>query len=371
MRILYVFRSLAIWGGIERILVDKMNYLADKYGYEVFMLTANQGSHSVPYSLSKSVCMEDLNIRFHDQYKYKGIYRLYDICKRYRLFRKRLKERIRTISPNVIVCVADGYHVPITNVKGDIPLIVEAHNNCSFFYKGGGLLKNLMFWYQRIYFPKADMLVTLTKKDADQWKRLSSNVVVIPNLVQLNKSSKYSNLENKRIIFVGRFEEQKRVFDVLSIWKKVYPKFPNWRLDIYGEGGLRSQLEEVSSSLGMNVRIHHPTDKIFDCYRESDLLILTSEYEPFGLVIPEAMSCGLPVVSYNSPYGPETIITDGYDGFIVPLGDKEQFANRLCLLLCDFHLRQEMGRHAIESSQRYSSEEIMPMWKNLFEKYKK
>ena len=104
-----------------------------------------------------------------------------------------------------------------------------------------------------------------------------------------------------------------------------------------------------------------------DAYRNSSVFVMTSLYEPFGLVIPEAMSCGLPVVSYDSPYGPAGIISDGEDGFLIPMHDIQAFANRLCQLMGDEELRKEMGHRAIESSQRFSADKIMPMWKKLFE----
>lgn len=367
MRILYVFRSLAIWGGIERILVDKMNYLVNGYGYEVFMLTANQGNHPVPYPLSEKVIIEDLNIRFHDQYNYKGLHRLYDKFKRIRLFRKKLKIKIDIISPDVIVCVSDGYQVSLVKVKGKIPLVVEAHNNYSYMFQGIGLFQRLSFWQQRRYLRKVQAIVTLTQADANDWKQKYGRIKVIPNFVHLNNTGIYSSNNNKRVIFVGRLEKQKRVFDVLEIWNKVSQKYSDWQLDIYGDGDNRMQLEEFSSKMNSNIVFHEPTNRIFDCYRESDLLILTSEYEPFGLVIPEAMSCGLPVISYKSPYGPETIITDGQDGFLVPLGDKELFVERLSLLMGDLDIRHDMGLRAIISAQRFSADIIMPIWKKLFE----
>ena len=367
MKVLYVFRSLAIWGGIERILIDKMNYLVTEYGYNVYMLTADQGNHPIPYQLVSDVHIEDLKIRFHDQYKYKGIRRLYDRYKRYELFKRKLRDKISQFSPNIIICVADGYHTSIIKVKGKIPLLVEAHNNCSMFFEGGNILKNLLLRYQRHTFSKVQGLVALTEGDAKEWGRLFNDVRVIPNFVQLNLTGHYSTNDNKRVLFVGRLEAQKCIFDAVEIWKSIYPSFSDWRLDIYGEGEEYQQLYQLISELNMNIFIHQPTDKIFDRYRESDILILTSKYEPFGLVIPEAMSCGLPVVSYRSPYGPESILTDGYDGFLIPLFEKTTFSERLSLLMGDIQLRRQMGKNAVVSSLRFSADKIMPKWKSLIE----
>ena len=94
---------------------------------------------------------------------------------------------------------------------------------------------------------------------------------------------------------------------------------------------------------------------------------MTSRYEPFGLVLPEAMSCGLPVVAFDCPYGPADIITDGVDGFLIKERSVEEFANRVCQLIENEQLRVQMGKRGMDSSQRYSTEAIMPKWAKLFE----
>ena len=93
---------------------------------------------------------------------------------------------------------------------------------------------------------------------------------------------------------------------------------------------------------------------------------MTSRYEPFGLVLPEAMSCGLPVIAFNCPYGPADIITDGQDGFLVKNRDINAFAEKVCLLIENPELRKTMGQAGIYSSKRYDVSSIMPMWKELF-----
>ena len=189
---------------------------------------------------------------------------------------------------------------------------------------------------------------------------------MIPNLVHLNHTGRSSDQTQRRVIFVGRFDAQKRVLDAIRIWQMVYPQFPDWQLDIYGEGEEEQQLVEATRSLQMNIHIHRPTLHIFDCYCDSAFLVLTSRFEPFGLVMPEAMSCGLPVVAYDVPYGPASIITDGKDGFVVPDNDAKAFADRMCLLMGDASLRKEMGQAAMLSAQRYKETNIMPLWKQLF-----
>lgn len=365
MKILYTFRSLAVWGGIERVLVEKMNNLVSMYGYDVYMLTTGQGAHPVPYRLEDKVYLEDIGIQFHLQYRYRGLRRLWEGWKRTRLFEKRFSEKINKIRPDVIVCTTADPVYSIVKVKGDIPLIVESHSICSRTFGEKGIRQKYIAFLLEKGLKKVACLVSLTGGDAEEWRRKHSYVEVIPNIVHLN-TGPFAPLESKRIIWVGRFDNQKRPMEIISIWKLVYPQFPDWHLDIYGEGEQQQVLENVALSLNMNIHIHKPTDKIFNSYIESSILVSTSLFEPFGLVLPEAMSCGLPVVAFDCPYGPADIITDGVDGFLIKNRDHHAFADRVCQLMEDEDLRHRMGLNGIVSSQRYRAALIMPKWISLF-----
>ena len=121
----------------------------------------------------------------------------------------------------------------------------------------------------------------------------------------------------------------------------------------------------------MNIHVHRPTSAIFDCYRDSSILMSTSLFEPFGLVIPEAMSCGVPVVAYDCQFGPSSLITNGEDGFLVTRDDRQAFSIRMNQLMTDTEVRQQMGRKAIESAKRFSAIQVMPLWHQLFEEISK
>ena len=116
----------------------------------------------------------------------------------------------------------------------------------------------------------------------------------------------------------------------------------------------------------MNIHAHQTVADIFERYLESSFLLLTSLYEPFGLVMPEAMSCGLPVVAFDCPSGPAQIITDGVDGFLIKERNIEEFADKVCSLIESSDLRHAMGKAAIQSSQKYSTDQIMAQWMSLF-----
>ena len=367
MKILYVFRSLAIWGGIERILVDKMNFLAERYGIDVYLLTSDQGSHRVIFELSNGVHHEDLGICFYDQYRFHGLRRLMIAWKMNRQYRHLFADRLHKIQPDLIICTTADKIGAIAKVKGNIPLVVESHSICTRTLNHGRswLQRKLYRHYFLNSLSKADYVVALTEGDAKEWQKYHPQVMVIPNFIHPHEEH-ISDLSSNKVILVGRFDYQKRVQDAIYIWKKVRERHPNWVLEIYGDGEMRQEVCSLALSVG-GVTIHQPTSQIFHAYQECAFLISTSLFEPFGLVIPEAMSCGLPVVAFDCPYGPKTIIKHGVEGFLVKNRDVPAFVSYVCLLIEDFAMRAKMGKAAIVSSQQYAAHRIIPKWEQLFE----
>lgn len=369
MKVLYVNDALAIWGGLERILVEKVNALTELYGYGMYLLTANQGDHPIPFPLHPKVTYRDLGIQFHKQYRYHGLRRLQKKLELNRLFVTRLREQIAQIQPDVIVCVRSELAGAVAKVKGDIPFVFESHTSrhAQRFIHADRFTQFKVEWNNRSV-RHAQQVVTLTEGDATDWSGINPHITVIPNVVHLNESGRYSDCGAKSVIFVGRFSKQKDISSLLHIWELVYQRHPDWQLEIFGGfGEEQDMLLPIIEQMNANIHVHEPTRAIFDCYRENSIMLLTSRFEPFGLVLPEAMSCGLPVVAFDCPYGPADIITDGIDGFLVRNRNIADFADKVCLLMDDRTLRQKMGRAGVLSSQRYEANRIMPLWKSLFE----
>ena len=369
MRILYTYSSLAVWGGVERVFVDKMNYLATQKGYDVFMLTTCQGRHLVPYVLNDRIHLADIGIQFHKQYQYASLRRLADHYRRINLFEKRFREKVLEICPDIIICTTADPVRSITKVKGRIPLIVESHSSyLAESFEKKSIFSKLNSYVNRLLLHNASGIVALTKQDAVNWRKVNAFVSVIPNIVHLNDTGTYSDCNSNHVIFVGRITYQKGIDALIKVWSIVQKKHSDWILDIYGEGELKEYYKKVIEELDINIVIHHPESTILQRYCDSSILLLTSVYEPFGLVMPEAMSCGLPVVAFDCPYGPADIITDGVDGFLVKNRDINEFADRVCQLIEDRELRVRMGQAAVKSAQRYRADLIMPKWKELFER---
>lgn len=368
MRILYVTDALAIWGGLERILVDKANYLAEHYGYQVSIITSEQGSRPVPYALSPKVEHIDLGVNFYQQYSFHGLRRLIKYFCLHLTFRRFLEYEIKRVEPDIIIAMRVDVVSDVIKVKGRIPLVVESHTCCKcYIFENDNFLRRINCMWLNRQASRADVLLSLTEGDANDWRKIANSVVVIPNIVSLNTTDRYSSCESKSVIFVGRLVEQKDILCLLEVWFKVVSIHPDWILHIYGEGKYEAIVRNEVSTMKGNVVLHRPTERIIEKYLESSIFLLTSMYEPFGLVLPEAMSCGLPVVAFDCPYGPADIITDGVDGFLIKDRSVESFVHRVDQLMSSYDLRRRMGQAGIRSSQRYRSEVIMPQWVSLFE----
>jgi glycosyltransferase involved in cell wall biosynthesis len=119
--------------------------------------------------------------------------------------------------------------------------------------------------------------------------------------------------------------------------------------------------------LGNGLTLNGPVNNIREKYLESSIFVLSSRFEGLPLVLMEAMSTGLPPVSFTCPCGPRDIIHDGEDGILCPNGDIEQLAAGICRLIEDEQLRKEMGRKAAQNIQRYTIDQIMKQWDELFQ----
>ena len=149
---------------------------------------------------------------------------------------------------------------------------------------------------------------------------------------------------------------------------KVNQKHPDWVLHVFGDGEQKQLLLQMIKEAGLEcaIIVNQPTPMIMEMYLESSIFLLTSRFEGFGMVIIEAMICGLPVVSFDCPWGPADIIRDGEDGFLVEYLNTDEAAQRVCQLIESAMLRKNMGVKARLNVQRYNRDVVMKQWIDLF-----
>ena len=211
-----------------------------------------------------------------------------------------------------------------------------------------------------------DEFLVLTEEDKKDWG--DSKIKVINNPLSFD-SKEISSCKNKKIISVGRLTKQKGFDILIDVWKKVREKHSDWILEIYGEGNLKKELQSKIDSLNLtdSLLLKGSEKNIQSKYLEGSIYVMSSRYEGFGMVLIEAMSCGLPLVSFDCPCGPKDIIKDGENGFLIKFGNIEQMIEKINYLIENEDKRIEMGKKSKKLSYNYSEEEIMNQWKELFE----
>lgn len=369
MKILYNLEGTFNSGGMERIVISKVNALAQR-GHELIIVTTEQKHRKPFFEIDHSVKTIDLDINYSDN-NGKLISKIAHFPHKQKLHFSKLQKVVDLISPDIIVSTFGNESRIIPKINTSAKRILEIHFSKYFRYqecrKGLWRIIDTIRSKQderliRLY----DKFVVLTYEDKQYWGSLP-NITVIPNFVD-KISDNQAHLDNKVCVAVGRLTFQKGYDHLLKIWKNIQKACPDWRLEIYGNGEMHDILQESISSLNIanSVKLNPATQDIFQIYQNSSILLLTSRYEGLPMVLIEAISNGLPVVAFACKCGPRDIISDGENGYLVEEGDYDKFAERVIALISDIELRKEIGNKAYSSAKNYTKESIMPQWESLF-----
>ena len=382
MRIAFLCNNFKSLNGVERIWSQKLSLLAEREDDQVFLITYNQ--YGAPYSfpLSGKVRHIDLATRYISRCSFNGIWQYIDRYKSELAFRRTLNDSLATIRPDIVVC--SDMHVAdlkaLLSVKLPVVRIVECHCGRSAYFEDLAKIDSLLEKIKQYLLKKKllraisrfDRIVVMTEAEREDWRQ-KDKVVSIPNmLVRYPEEVHKDRHPYRRIITVGRYVYQKGYDLLLQAWRTVEDRHPDWCLDIYGslDGGIGEyeQLQRQIQSLGLHtVSLHSATTDIYSSYFESDIYVSASRFESFGLVLVEAMACGLPIVGFGCLYGPVSIIKDGSTGVLVPPHDPQQLAEAICQMIEHPEKRVRMGKNGRLEAKKYLPEQIMPLWRDFYE----
>ena len=216
---------------------------------------------------------------------------------------------------------------------------------------------------------EVDAVVLLTnaqKKDLELRYGKRHNLYVIPHAYQ-GKILKPQKKDNKKIISIGRYHKDKQLDHLIKAFKKIVNEIPDAKLEFFGFGVERSNMEKQVEELGLqsNVKINDSTSNPYQEFANAAVSVLTSKYEGFGLVLLESLANGTPVISYNIKYGPSDIITHNETGVLVEPGNIDELAVKLIDLLKDQDKLAKMSSLARKRIDKFSQVEFAKKWSNL------
>lgn len=377
MKIVYILRSFATKAGTERVISDKMNYLAE-HGYNLTLITYEQGKHPKAFPLHPSISHIDLNTRFFEIEKYFFLKRLSLLLRLRKQFRLKLQSVIDDINPDFIVSTT--YSIKLIDIILSISTrasqIVESHVACNNIKRSDDYRNSIFYPLAKMYdkwslgkIAKADKLVVLTNGDARDWRKYSSRVIIIPNPLTVYPDKVLPHQETRcRILCVGRLQEQKGYDMLIDAFSLIAQQCLDWKIDIFGDGPDKEILIDKIQKLNLvdRIIINPPSTNIYEEYQQSDFFVLSSRFEGLPLVLGEAMSCGIPCVSYRCKYGPEDIIKDGQNGLLVEDGNVKELGEKILWMLSHTEERLQMGKKAREDIRQYDKSLIMQKWLILF-----
>jgi len=374
MKIVYVVGGLLAPNGMSSVLSAKINYLAEHTDYELYMILTERAGQEWYYHINPKVHWVNFDINFDELDTMPLLKKLFFYQQKQRRYKKMFTDYLMKVRPDITVSTVRREINFINDIPDGSKKVGEIHFN-RFNYRNihiSFLSASLNHYLSRKWMSslvrqiaRLDSFIVLTHKDAANWKELT-NVQVIPNFVT-HIPTQISNCANKQVIAAGRYDKVKGFDMLIKAWSEVYKKHPDWNLDIYGAGN-REEYQQMTDELGLSKVVHcnGPVSNIDSKYADSSLFVLSSRYEGFPMVLPEAMAAGLPIVAFDCPCGPSDIIHNNEDGILVEEENVQELAQGICYLIEKECERKAFGNNARRNVRRFSQGNVMEQWTDLF-----
>lgn len=373
MKIVYCIEGTFNSGGMEKIILDKANFL-DNLGHEVVVVTVNERGRPTFFPLNEGIRQIDLNINYDLIDNYSIVKKWYYRRKKLQEHKRKLQALINDLQPDIFISTFGSEIEFIHEFCGKSKTKIMAEIHFARNYRLYNQRKTSLKYYISKYLTnrynklagKLDAFVCLTEEDKKDWGNLS-NLHVIPNFV-VSKADKPAKLENKQIISFGRLTYQKGYDRLIEAWKIVNEKYPDWKLSIFGEGELKHEIEELVNNLNLadSVSLNEPTHKVYENLQNSSIYVMSSRFEGLPMVLLESMACGLPIVSYACKCGPRDLIENKGNGILVEDGDIKGLSDAMIQYIEDEEARKSSGAVSYKEIDNYMRDNVMNKWINLF-----
>ncbi len=340
MKIVFIINSLEGYGGTNRVATLLANELAKSYCIIILSKYASLNSYELM-----------LNVK---DIKFKGNQLTFlNSCRHYILHEK----------PDIVIIHTMSKLTPMLLLTGLRSKQVWSLEHTSFEFHS--IIFKLL---RKTLYGRLQKIVVLTKADFNIYLNYYTSVKLLPNASPLKLSDQLYSVASKKIISIGHLIHHKGFDRLIRAWSHIERYFPKWSLDIYGDGPDRLVLNKLIVSLKLkNIYIKPPTVDIKIVYDTASFYVMSSRFEGFGMVLIEAQSRGLPIVSFDCPSGPAEIVNDGVDGFLVDNGNVQLLAEKMIYLMENDQIRQQFSQRALVSAKRFEVSSVIGQWKSLID----
>ncbi|AFU20244.1 glycosyltransferase family 4 protein [Actinobacillus suis] len=349
MKILFIVNGLSEMAGTERVVCLLANLFSQDLGYEITIVNRKTDRDSVAYTLNNGIVL----------HRFSGNYLQF-----YLKLNKFIKEGnfnhilVHNMGKLSLLC-------SLLRISSNIKLSSLEH--VSFISRPLWVKLLSKVLYQRFH-----KIISLTKQDECFYKKYNRNVFTINNIspYSLELNNLEYNVLSKKIIAIGRLTYQKNFMALLEAWGLLFEKYSDWNLEIYGKGEEENLLDNYIKIENMhNVKLCGIRDNLSSVYADAAFLVMTSRYEGLGLVLIEAQSFHIPLIAFDCPYGPATVIEHNRNGLLVQNQNIEQLALAMESLILSSEKRLTFSENSKAVSKKYQKEHILSCWKDyVFEK---
>ncbi len=352
IKVLFFIPSLSNSAGMERISTSLANLLVNN-GYNCNFVVLTRGTDSY-FPLDDRISVFSLE---GESVKHNRL-----------LIASRLRKLIRAERPNYLINV-DVSMSQVSILSFPAILGCKMLTWEQFSMASNHSWPKLLQRYVATLF--SERMVVLTEADRNAYpKVLRRKVVTISNFTTVNTNSELAKLNSKVALSVGRLCAEKGFDLLIEAWKVIKNQYSDWQLRIIGGGNLRDKLQAQINEMDLKdvVTLVQPTSNIGKEYQEASLYVMPSRFEPFGLVLIEAKSFGLPIVSFDCPYGPKEIVQNERDGILVENSNVQQLSDAIMSLIVNKEKRMELGKNGREDYlQRWSEGAAIRNWKQVLQ----
>ncbi|WP_164522079.1 glycosyltransferase [Halocella sp. SP3-1] len=358
-KILVYIDSMSPAGGIERVISNLTNVWSNKY--KVFIIVKDR-----PYSFYEldpriSILSLDSPLRLNMDNQFS---RIFNLIRNISFTHNKLKKNVKKIDPDIIYTANPVNSLEICLLERNYSkiLIISEH--------GSKLGYNRIYnFIKKIVYPMAFKISVPTTLDTKLYKEEGLPAVFIPHLSTFRNQEK-TVIDNKNILNIGRLTKDKQQLELLMIWNSIVKDSQqgDWKLRIVGRGEEKDRLLTYikDNNLSNTVEISDPSKNVDVIFKSASIFAFTSRFEGFGMVLLEAMSFGIPCISFDCPSGPRDIIDDGINGYLIEDRNLKKYKKKLLELMNNCELRDRFSNESFMKANSWNNNEILKKWDDIF-----